>query len=301
MSFLVTAAIGSTAASIYASDKASDKAGDASKNAAAAQSQRIEEGLEESESRFNVSLNDARKQFNRSMETLAPFIEGGEQAFAEQMLMLGIAPKVEQQYHTIPREYEPIGVSGNPITGSLKRTMSAMGRGGIFNEKIPYTQEEMAQLQEEANEAARLGQENIYRGIMESPEYQSLVSEGEEAILANASATGGLRGGDTQEFLSQYRPQVLSDLVNQRFERLGGISQLGQSSAVSSSNIGANYGSNILNSGTNRAAQIAMLYGDLGATEAGGIIGEGQADASKWSAISDIANVGIGSALGKLF
>ena len=295
MSFLVTAAIGSAAVSIYASDKAADKAGNASKNAAAAQGQRIEEGLEESESRFNTSLADAKKQFNRSMETLAPFIEGGEQAFAEQMLMLGIAPKVEQQYHIVPRKYEPVGVSGNPIIGSLKKTF---GKSAIFNEKVPYTEQEMAELQAEANEAARLGQENIYRGIMESPEYQSLVSEGEEAILANASATGGLRGGDTQEFLSQYRPQVLSELVNRRFERLGGLSQLGQSSAVSSSNIGANYGSNILSSGTNRAAQIAALYGDLGATEAGGIIGEGQADASKWGAIADIANVGVGTALG---
>ena len=32
--------------------------------------------------------------------------------------------------------------------------------------------------------------------------------------------------------LSQYRPQVLSGLINQQYQRLGGISQLGQASAA---------------------------------------------------------------------
>ena len=69
-------------------------------------------------------------------------------------------------------------------------------------------------------------------GIEAGPEFGALVQTGEEAILQNASATGGLRGGNVKGALAQFRPQILSQLINQRFNRLGGISQLGQASAA---------------------------------------------------------------------
>lgn len=60
-----------------------------------------------------------------------------------------------------------------------------------------------------------------------SPQFQALVGQGEQAILANAAATGGVRGGNTQAALAQFRPQVLSGLINQQYQNLMGLSGMG--------------------------------------------------------------------------
>ena len=74
-------------------------------------------------------------------------------------------------------------------------------------------------------------QQEINR-LQASPQFTSLVNQGENAILANASATGGLRGGNTQASLAQFRPQLLSQLIDQQFARYGGLAQMGQASAA---------------------------------------------------------------------
>lgn len=90
-------------------------------------------------------------------------------------------------------------------------------------------------------EAAASAIERIEAG----PEFQERVRLGEEAILQSAAATGGLRGGDVQRSLAQFRPQVLSDMMNQRFSQLGGLAQLGQASAAGAGATGVQVGQNI--------------------------------------------------------
>ena len=58
---------------------------------------------------------------------------------------------------------------------------------------------------------------------MQSPFYQSMLQQGEDTILRNASATGGLRSGNAQQALAQNSQNVLNNLVQQQ---LGGISGL---------------------------------------------------------------------------
>ena len=53
--------------------------------------------------------------------------------------------------------------------------------------------------------------------IENDPAFQAQVRQGENAILQNASATGGLRGGNVQRALSQYRPQVLNNFINNQY------------------------------------------------------------------------------------
>ena len=90
-----------------------------------------------------------------------------------------------------------------------------------------------------------------------SPFFQSLVARGEDAILQNASATGGLRGGNTQAALAQFRPEMLNRFIEQQYGRLSGIASLGQNAAAGSGNIGlqtaANTGNILMNSGAARA------------------------------------------------
>jgi hypothetical protein len=99
-----------------------------------------------------------------------------------------------------------------------------------------------------------------------SPEFTALSNQGETAILQNASATGGLRGGNTQGALAQFRPQLLSGLIDRQYQRLGGITQIGQASAAGVGSAGVNTGANV-----------AQLLAERGAAQAGGAIAQGQA------------------------
>lgn len=98
--------------------------------------------------------------------------------------------------------------------------------------------------------------------IAQGPLLQALTRQGEQAMLQNASATGGLRGGNLQGALAQFRPAMLQAALDQQYARLGGLTEIGQQSA-------ARVGTAGMNTGVNTAA----LLGQAGAAQAGGIIG----------------------------
>jgi hypothetical protein len=100
--------------------------------------------------------------------------------------------------------------------------------------------------------------------IQNSPQFSTLLKSGENAILQNASATGGLRGGNTQSALMEYSPTLLSKLIEQQYSRLGGLTSIGQNSAAQTGNAGMQTGVNIAN-----------LLGQQGAAQAGGIMAQG--------------------------
>lgn len=105
-----------------------------------------------------------------------------------------------------------------------------------------------------------------------SPEFAALTKQGENSLLQNASATGGLRGGNLQTSLAKFRPSLLSGLINQQFDRLGKFTALGQNSAVMQANAGM---------GTSN--QITDLLQQAGAATAGGALAAGKANASMWN------------------
>lgn len=75
-------------------------------------------------------------------------------------------------------------------------------------------------------------QQTAVNQFQQSPMFQALARQGEEAILQNASATGGLRGGNVQGALAQFRPALLNQQLQQQYQNLAGLSTLGQSSAA---------------------------------------------------------------------
>ena len=110
--------------------------------------------------------------------------------------------------------------------------------------------------------------------IEASPQFAAMLQQGENAILQNASATGGLRGGNTQAALAQFRPALLSSLIEQQYARLGGLAAAGQNAAGSVAGLGQA-------SAAGQAAQGAAIGGSLadlvqaqGAYRAGGILGQ---------------------------
>ena len=99
-----------------------------------------------------------------------------------------------------------------------------------------------------------------------SPAFTSMQSAGQNAILQNASATGGLRGGNTQASLAQFDPALLASVIQDQYGRLGGLAQMGQASA-------AGVGS----AGMQAQSQIAGLQQQTGAALAGKFLNAGQA------------------------
>ena len=99
-------------------------------------------------------------------------------------------------------------------------------------------------------------------GLESSPMFQALARQGEEAMLQQASATGGLRGGNLQAALAQFRPQMLAQAIEEQYGRLGGMTALGQQSAAGVGTAGMQTG-----------GQIAALLQQQGAARAGGTMG----------------------------
>lgn len=105
-------------------------------------------------------------------------------------------------------------------------------------------------------------QQQAVSGLEASPLFQALARQGEEAMLQQASATGGLRGGNIQAALAQFRPQMLAQAIEEQYGRLGGMTALGQQSAAGVGTAGIQTG-----------GQIAGLLQQQGAARAGGTLG----------------------------
>ena len=113
-------------------------------------------------------------------------------------------------------------------------------------------------------------QQSAISGIQNSPIFQGLQQQGENSILQNSSATGGLRGGNTQGALAQFSPQLLNQMINQLYS---------QYSDISSQGLGA---ANTLGSaGLNTAGNLSNLYNLQGSARAGREVGRSTVDTNR--------------------
>lgn len=199
----------------------------AARDASAAQQESAQLGIEAQTAASQATIEEQRRQFDAVQELLNPFVQGGTDAFAQQLSL--------------------VGSNG---AGAQRQAISAIEQG---------------------------------------PEFQALMQQGENAILQNASATGGLRGGNTQAALAQYRPQVLSGLINQQYERLGGLSAIGQNSAAGVGAAGQNMASNIGATNTATAGAVSNLFGQQGSAAAGSALAQGAAFNQGLSGVANAA------------
>lgn len=183
----------------------------------------------------------------------------------EQAAMAGVAEQRAAR-EELARRLEPYAAAGGP---ALQSQMAALGLRGPEEQAAFVAQQE------------------------QSPIFQALARQGEEAMLQQASATGGLRGGNFQGALAQFRPALLNQFLTQQYERLGGMTTLGQQSA-------AGVGS----AGMTAASNIGELLGQAGAAKAGAALGAGQAWGNLASLPLQFAGMAYGAGkpgLGKIF
>jgi hypothetical protein len=157
-------------------------------------------------------------------------------------------------------------------------------KGRAEGRAMPTTKATTGALTEQRAMMGLLGadaQQASISGIESSPYFQAVAQQGENAMLQNASATGGLRGGNTQGALAQFRPQLLNQLIQQRYSNLGGLVNVGQNAMAQQ-----------VNARGNQAAQSVNLLQGQGAIQAGGTLGQAAGNAQSMA--------GIGSAIGGL-
>jgi len=165
----------------------------------------------------------------------------------------GIAEQ-RRQFDSIRELLAPYANAG---TGALDQQKALLGLGGAGAQKAAID------------------------AIAGGDEMKALTDQGENAILQNASATGGLRGGNIQAALAKFRPQLLNQLIQQRFQNLGGITSVGQNAAAGTGN-----------AGMNSANQITNLLQQQGAASAGAALASGNAQAQAWGGVGQsIGNV----------
>jgi hypothetical protein len=158
------------------------------------------------------------------------------------------------------RLLEPYVAAGGP---ALEAQMGALGLRGAEAQQAYVTQQE------------------------QSPFFQALSAQGEDAIRQNASATGGLRGGNIQGALAQFRPQLLNQFLTQQYDRLGGMTSLGQQSAAG-----------VGTAGMQSAGAIADLFGQAGAARAGSALGVGQALSGPFNLLSTLGGMSASKSMG---
>jgi hypothetical protein len=131
------------------------------------------------------------------------------------------AMNAQEQYFNYIRELlQPYADVGAP---ALEQQKALMGLGGAEAQQAQINQLEL------------------------SPLFQSLVRQGEESLLQNASATGGLRGGNTQGALAQFRPAMLNREIANRYGQLGDMINLGTGAIGSLGKARMDTGTNISN------------------------------------------------------
>ncbi|MES2904007.1 MAG: hypothetical protein V4696_07465 [Pseudomonadota bacterium] len=108
--------------------------------------------------------------------------------------------------------------------------------------------------------------------LQNSPELAQTVLNGENAIRQNASASGGLRGGNFQDGISRFRGDAFSQMIQQQLSRLGGLAGMGIGATDSVSAFGAN-----------KANQVSNIYGQQGDIRQQGLLTRGGINAQMWS------------------
>ena len=182
-----------------------------------------------------AALDQQQAQFNQTQANQAPWLAAGRDALSQQMNLLGIG-----------------GTAGTPGTysGGGYNAQTGQWTPGTMSAATPGI-------------SASDAQQQAITQLQQSPMYQSLYRNGQNAVLNNAAATGGLRGGNTQNSLANFGSDTLANVIQQQLANLGGISNTGNTTA-----------SNLGNQAQANSNAQSNLQSQIGSTQAGGILGQ---------------------------
>lgn len=226
----------------------------------------------------DAQIAETRRQFDLIQGLLKPYVTAGTGALQAQLDLMGLGgsmgtiPTIEEFQVRNASTGQPGGLRGgedHPRSG----VKPVVGPGGATRFRVGTQEfstraeaEAYAETQRTGGVSAQDAQRNAIAAIENGAQFGQLVKQGEYALMANGAATGGLRGGDTQAAMAQFRPQMLQALIDKQLANYGGIAANGQNAAAMTGTAAQNAG-----------AQINAALGDKGAAGAGAALATGQA------------------------
>ncbi len=256
----------------------------------------------------DAQIAEVRRQFDTIRKLVNPWVNAGTGALSQQLALLGLGGQAAGTAPAIsvipgspaaPRAAKPLYSSGGFTSmddrNAVRTTNPSAGVVGPTQYMVngqSFGSMEEAQAYANANltaspfdqDAANAAQAAAIANLRDGSQFKALVGSGENAILANAAATGGLRGGNTQGALAQYRPAMLQALIDKQLANLGGLSANGLGAA-----------SGIGSAAQSSGGQIASILGDKGAAQAGGYLAGGQAMGNFFGDLSGGLGAWVGS------
>ena len=130
--------------------------------------------------------------------------------------------------------------------------------------------------------------------LEQSPYMQAMMQQGENALLQNASATGGLRGGNTQEALMRMRPEMMQAYMDQQYGRLGGLAGVGLQTGQNMYQMGQSSAAGQAAQGIQSAGNVANMLGQQGGVLASGQVAGASSAGSGLGQIMDIGSMATG-------
>jgi hypothetical protein len=196
-------------------------------------------------------------------------------------------------------QMSPYSALGLPAVGRL-RPYEQAGFGALpqlqqlAQAGIPALQAQMSMLGLQGPQA----QQQAYQTLAQDPQFLAMQQQGQNALLQNASATGGLRGGNTQAALAQFSPQLLNQVFEQRYGQLGQLAAQGGTVAGQLAASGLGTTQNIAGMGQASAAGQAANNMQLGTNTANLLVDQGAARAGGQLGVANALSGAIGGAAG---
>ena len=200
--------------------------------------------------------NAGKAQMAASKRAAEANLQGTRESIASQEKMFGISKKM----------MDPFREAG--LTG-MEQMMALGGMSG------PDAQREAMQQ------------------IQGSPEYKMLQKESRQGILSGASATGGLRGGNTQRSMAELNPNLLMGLADRQYGRLTGLTNLGQASAAGQAGNAMTLGANLGQTQQLGGQLQAQAHTQYGQARAGSSLGQARAIQQGFNQMTELGTMGL--------
>ena len=122
------------------------------------------------------------------------------------------------------------------------------------------------------------GQQSAISALQASPLFTSTYKQGEDALLQNEAATGGVRGGNSALDQSSYGANLLNQLIAGQLGSYSGLANTGQAAA-----------SGLANAGQANSSAISSLLTQQGNANAAGVLGGANSLTNAFNNIGSIA------------
>ncbi len=213
---------------------------------------------------INAGIAEQRSSYDTIRQLLSPYASAGTPALQGLMNLAGLGQQGNVNWDAYVQGNPDALANWESLSPEQRAQFGSLQQFGKYHYEKDGSRRDLSAFTTGAVDGATAQQQAVSQ-LEQSPMFQTMARQGEDAIAQNASATGGLRGGNTQGALARFRPQLLDQFIERQYGRLAGIAQAGQNAAGATANAAGAMGGNI-----------ADLLVGRGQAQAGAIGAQGQ-------------------------